>query len=86
VVELRQMRTKMRMMNKFPLAEDIMSRTTHLYQFIAVYKRYHDTDSCTTRAHTVVRNSYGVHGPANDCSMTSRIHENMVADPVTYVV
>jgi len=83
----------MRMMNKFPLAEDIMSRTTHarsstthLYQFIAVYKRYHDTDSCTTRAHTVVRNSYGVHGPANDCSMTSRIHENMVADPVTYVV
>jgi hypothetical protein len=80
-------------MNKFPLAEDIMSHTTHahsstthLYQFIAVYKRDHDTDSCTTRTHTVVRNSYRVHGPANDCSMTSRIHENMVADPVTYVV
>jgi len=84
----------MRMMNKFPLAEDVMSHTmhahsstTHLYQFIAVYKRAHDIDPRTTHTHTVARNSsYGVHGPANDCSMTSRIHENMVADPVTYVV
>ena len=82
----------MRTMNKFPLVEDIMSHTmrthsstTHLYQFIAVYKRAHDTDPCTTHIHTVARNS-SVHGPTNDCSMASRIHENMVANPVTYGV
>lgn len=55
VVEQLQKRTKKRKKSRFPLAECVMchtmhaqSSTTHLYLFVAVYKRAHDTDPCTT--------------------------------------
>jgi len=53
------------------------------------------TNECAVSPYTTYNSRYSqanmrltewAYGPANDCSMTSRTHENMVVDPVTYVL